>query len=314
MISMVVPTRNRAHTLRLVAPSYYEQAGVSEIIFVSDAGDDPTPEVIDGLAKAYPATRTIFLRNPTRLGASESRNVGVRRATSDYILFCDDDEYLERGYAETCLAKLVALDAAAVSGRRIYMLDGETQAAALARFGNGLRRVKPYRKVICEYTNSAIYEGDMELPLTNAVILTRADLLRRFPFDGYYARGNGYREETDFQMNLFVHGYRIFATNACHSLHLPPSKVRTGGQRTKPWLRVYWAVFFTNYMFGRYFKAYARRLGIATPRWAALMLFTLYVIYREFLLVPLYRLWMPLVLKLRDRGQGTLAGGLPPGR
>ena len=69
MISMVVPTRNRAHTLRLVAPSYYEQAGVSEIIFVSDAGDDATPEVVDGLAKAYPTTRTIFVRNPSRLNS-----------------------------------------------------------------------------------------------------------------------------------------------------------------------------------------------------------------------------------------------------
>ena len=68
MISMVVPTRNRAHTLRLVAPSYYEQGGVSEIIFVSDAGDDPTPEVIDGLAKAYPAIKVA-----TRVRAERTR-------------------------------------------------------------------------------------------------------------------------------------------------------------------------------------------------------------------------------------------------
>src|SRR5882724_388446 len=153
MISMVVPTRNRAHTLRLVAPSYYEQAGVSEIIFVSDGGEDGTREVGEGLAKAHPSTRTVFTRNATRLGASQSRNVGVGLATNDYILFCDDDEYLERGYAETCLKKLVALDAAAVSGRRIYMMEGESSAAAIQRFATGLRHGKPFRKVICEYVN-----------------------------------------------------------------------------------------------------------------------------------------------------------------
>ena len=312
MISMVVPTRNRAHTLRLVAPSYYEQAGVSEIVFVSDAGDDETPGLIDALAKSYPETRTVFVRNPSRLGASQSRNVGVAQATNEHVLFCDDDEYLERGYAMTCLEKLRALDAAAVSGRRIYMIEGEPQAAAIRRFANGLRHGKPYRKIICEYVNSAIYEGDIELPFTNAIILTRTDLLKRFPFDGFYARGNGYREETDFQMNLFVHGYRIFATNEVHSLHLPPSKVRTGGQRTRPLMRVYWAVFFTNHLFGRYFKAYARRMGIATPRWAALAMFTFYVVYREFVLAPLYRMWLPLLLKFRGRGQGALAAGMPP--
>ena len=51
MITMVVPTRDRAHTLRRVAPSYFCQEGVSEIIFVVDAGTDDTPSVIDDLAQ-----------------------------------------------------------------------------------------------------------------------------------------------------------------------------------------------------------------------------------------------------------------------
>jgi len=42
VITLIVPTRNRAHTLQLVAPSYFAQDDVSELIFVSDAGDDVT--------------------------------------------------------------------------------------------------------------------------------------------------------------------------------------------------------------------------------------------------------------------------------
>ena len=34
MITLIVPTRNRAHTLRLVAPSYFAQDCVDELIFV----------------------------------------------------------------------------------------------------------------------------------------------------------------------------------------------------------------------------------------------------------------------------------------
>ena len=130
MISMVIPTRNRAHTLRLVAPSYFAQEGLSEIIFVSDAGDDDSETVLQDIALHYPAVSFRFLRNATRQGASQSRNIGVAQTKYPFILFCDDDEYLQPGYANLCLKKLVDYHAAAISGRRVYMQDGETQGHA----------------------------------------------------------------------------------------------------------------------------------------------------------------------------------------
>lgn len=288
MISLIVPTRNRAHTLRLVAPSYFEQEGVDEIIFVSDAGEDETGQVVEQIAARYPSVQLKLLRNPERRGASYSRNLGVAASKNEYILFCDDDEYLEPGYARVCLEKLLALDAGAISGRRIYMDPGESQAQALRRFGNGFRRSRPFRSVICEYVNASQYEGDIKLPITNAIILTRKSLLQQFPFDSFYARGNGYREETDFQMNLFTHGYDIYVTNERHSFHLPMTQVRTGGQRTQATRRLYWSVFYTRYFFGKYYSAYAARLGLRTPRWAALMAFAVFALYREALRPPLY--------------------------
>ena len=58
MITMVVPTRNRAHTLRRVISSYYEQNLVSEIVFVSDAGDDDSETVIRRCGERYPVSYT----------------------------------------------------------------------------------------------------------------------------------------------------------------------------------------------------------------------------------------------------------------
>jgi glycosyltransferase involved in cell wall biosynthesis len=299
MISMVVPTRNRSYSLRLVAPSYYEQEKVSEIIFVSDAGDDDTPSVVESLAQSYPATKTVFICNPARLGAAQSRNVGVGRVTNGFTLFCDDDEYLEPGYAKTCLGKLLQLGAGAVSGRNVYMVKGETPQEAVRRFGHGLRYARPFRKIVCEYVNGAIYEGDLELPFTHAIILTRTELLRRFPFDAHYVRGGGYREETDYQMNLFVNGYQIFVTNDCHCIHLPSSTVRTGGQRTRGLMRLYWAVLHNSYFLRKYFDAYSRRVGVSVPRWVALGMFAILFAYREFLFVPMYHVLLPLGLKFR---------------
>ncbi|HMN38939.1 MAG TPA: glycosyltransferase family 2 protein [Hyphomicrobium sp.] len=280
-ITIVVPTRNRAFTLQLVATSYFEQALVDEIIFVDDAGSDDTGEVIAGIAKGYPSVSAVVVRNSSRLGAARSRNVGVGRARNKYILFCDDDEYLEAGYARTCLEKLKRYDAGAVSGRRVYMQAGETEAAALKRFGNGLRSAKPFHYSICEMVNGARFEGDRSQPFSNAVILTRRDLVRKFPFDGHYARGTGYREETDYQMNLYVNGYSIYISNDTHSIHLPLSQVRSGGQRTSRLRRIYWAIFYTRYFYAKYYDDYANRTGLLTPKWLALLEFSAFVIYRE---------------------------------
>lgn len=301
MISMVIPTRNRAHTLRLVAPSYFSQDLVSEIVFVSDEGDDDTEAVLAAVAGDHPGVRMQFLRNPQRLGASQSRNVGVQACSNAFVLFCDDDEFLEAGYARTCLEKLEQSGAGAVSGRRVYMEVGETTADALRRFGVGLRDTVPFHPVLCEYVNGARFVGDRRQPITNAIILTRRELLLQYPFDGEYARGNGYREESDYQMNLFVHGHDIWVTNDCHSLHLPMSQVRTGGQRTQTWRRIYWSIYYTHYFYGKYYAAYAARLRLRTPRVLAVAAFAVFSLYRELLRPTLHALAMALLRRRARR-------------
>lgn len=290
MISLVVPTRNRAHTLRLVAPSYFAQDDVTEIIFVIDAGEDETPQLLEQIAADHPEVRVKILQQAQRQGAAQSRNNGVAASRNDFILFCDDDEYLEPGYARVCLAKLQSPGVGAVSGRRVYMEGGETPAQARHRFGHGLRPGKAFRPLICEYVNGARYDGDLKLPLTNAVILTRKQLLQRFPYDPYYARGNGYREESDFQMNLYVHGYDVVVTNDCHSIHLAPAQVRSGGQRTQMFRRIYWSIYYTHYFYGKYYARYAARFGLLAPRWLAEAAFAVFAVYRETLRPPLYAL------------------------
>jgi glycosyltransferase involved in cell wall biosynthesis len=292
LITLIVPTRNRAHTLRLVAPSYFAQEDVNELIFVIDAGEDDTPAVLAEIAARFPHNSLRVLRNDTRLGASQSRNVGIAAATNDHILFCDDDEYLEAGYARTLLRKFQGSNLGAISGRRIYMLPGETESEALRRFGVGLRDVKPFLPLICEYVNGARFSGDLVIPITNAIILTKRSLLLRFPFDDHYAKGNGYREETDYQMNLFVNGFDLLVTNDCHSFHLPLTQVRTGGQRTSRLKRFQWSVHYTRYFFGKYYERYARRLGLRSPRWFALFAFCIFAAYRETLRPPLHAVGM----------------------
>lgn len=283
MISLVVPTRNRSYTLRKVLPSYLTQEQVSEIVIVDDAGTDDTRAVVDAAALAHPAVAVRYLRHGERQGAARSRQAGAAAAVNDHVLFCDDDEYLEPGYAAECLRLLVAEGAGAVSGRRVYMRTGETRAAALARFGDGLRRVAPFNYRLCETVNGAVFRGVVSLPLTNSNILTTRALVMRFGFDPHYRAGNGYREESDFQMALFLAGWPVLASNDAHSLHLPLGEVRTGGQRVRRWRKFAWSVRYNGYFLDKYYPAYAVVVGLTQPLWLAKARAALYLAWRTFL-------------------------------
>lgn len=284
MISLIIASYNRGYTLKRVAGSFFSQDYVNEIIFILDGGSDDSEQILRDIAASFPEKRLVIHKNEARQGQCASRNIGVSLASFDYILFCDDDEYLESDYARICYDKFkAARNPGIVTGRRVYMRAGETTEEALMRFGNGQHNAPPYIPLFCEYINSARFQGDIIMPLSNAIMLTTKELLSRFPFDPYYSKGNGYREETDFQLNLFTHGYDIIVTNDCHSIHLPPEETRTGGQRINRWKRIYWNTHYTGYLFDKYYEEYARRTGMKVPKAVAKNAYTLYAVYKEIL-------------------------------
>jgi glycosyltransferase involved in cell wall biosynthesis len=282
MITLVIPTRNRAHTLRLVGESFYRQDGVTEIIFVDDGGSDETPAVLAELSARFPAISTRILRNSERRGAAYSRTAGFESASNEYVMFCDDDVHLEAGYARTCLAKLETTGASIVSGRLVHKRANQSPEAAIEEFGYGSSRQDPFRPLFIEFRVEAIFSRDITLPLTHSVILTRRALLKQFGYDPFYSKGNGYREESDFQMNAYINGHTILVTNDTHCVELSRQENRTGGQRVNRLSRLYWNVYYTSYFYRKYYDRYAERAGLNVPRPVALAAFAVYQLYQLF--------------------------------
>jgi len=79
LVSLVVPTRNRAYTLRRVLPSYFEQAVLGEIVLVDDAGTDDVADVFDQIGQRYPHVERRYVRNGARGGASRAASSGSAR-------------------------------------------------------------------------------------------------------------------------------------------------------------------------------------------------------------------------------------------
>ena len=91
LVSVIIPTHNRAKLLEEALASVYSQEGAGsefemEIIVVDDASSDATPEI----ARRHPDIR--YLRLDKNRGVSGARNAGIKASTGKYVAFLDDDD------------------------------------------------------------------------------------------------------------------------------------------------------------------------------------------------------------------------------
>lgn len=86
-ISVVIPSYNRAHTLKRALQSVYQQtSAVDEVILVDDGSTDAS---IDGLADHFPG---LIIIQQSRRGVSAARNRGIEAARHDWIALLDSDD------------------------------------------------------------------------------------------------------------------------------------------------------------------------------------------------------------------------------
>lgn len=91
LLSVIVPTRNRATRLRGAIASILGQTlGDLEIVVVDDASTDGTRAVVGEAAASDPRVRPLHL--PQRRGAAAARNAGLDLARGAFVGFCDDDD------------------------------------------------------------------------------------------------------------------------------------------------------------------------------------------------------------------------------
>ena len=88
-ISVVIPARNRAHTLPRSLDSVLAQTcPAAEIIVVDDGSSDSTQEIVEG----YRDRGIIYSRLPRGGGAQAARTHGIGLARHEWIAFQDSDD------------------------------------------------------------------------------------------------------------------------------------------------------------------------------------------------------------------------------
>ena len=156
LLSVVIPTRNRAHLVCDAVESALAQgAGRVEVIVVDDGSTDGTADV---LARRF-GQRIRLLRTHGRRGVGAARNLGVSAAGGELLAFLDDDDLWLPGKLDAELRVFESFpDAEAVISDSLSFLEG--RANELSRFAfNGLLaasqgRTRPASECRWLWTNS----------------------------------------------------------------------------------------------------------------------------------------------------------------
>jgi glycosyltransferase involved in cell wall biosynthesis len=92
VVSVVIPTYNRAHILGRSLGSVLAQTFQDfEVIVVDDGSTDNSEEIV----RSFSDARVRYLRHESNKGGSAARNTGIRAAKGQYVAFQDsDDEWL----------------------------------------------------------------------------------------------------------------------------------------------------------------------------------------------------------------------------
>ncbi|MGY2028991.1 glycosyltransferase family 2 protein [Nocardia gipuzkoensis] len=103
MISIIVPTLDRPELLHNALQSIYRQTYRDvEVIVVNDGGVS-----VADIARRWERDLAIDLVElPIRSGCSRARNIGIGRASGDYIAFLDDDDIFLPHHLESALKTL----------------------------------------------------------------------------------------------------------------------------------------------------------------------------------------------------------------
>lgn len=100
-VSIIIPVYNSKKYLKECIQSILFQSYENiEVIIVDDGSTDGSKELLDKIAQKY---NNIYVIHQSNKGVSVARNIGLRLATGDYIVFADADDRYKSNAIENLL-------------------------------------------------------------------------------------------------------------------------------------------------------------------------------------------------------------------
>lgn len=124
LISVIVPVYNVEEYLLICLDSLQKQTYENlEIILVDDGSTDSSSEIVDECARIDKRVKVFHTKNG---GLSAARNFGLKKATGEYVMFVDSDDFLKKE-AVQYLYELIEKSGAKISVASHIEKRGEKQ-------------------------------------------------------------------------------------------------------------------------------------------------------------------------------------------
>lgn len=160
MVSIIICTYNRekylGETLERLAANVFD--GEWELLLIDNNCTDSTPAICKAFAAKYPATPFRYVVEEKQ-GLSHARNRGMAEAKGDWLVFLDDDAFVEPDYLSRLNRYIDQLPDMMAFGGRIYPLFEDGKAPSwLCRWN------KSWLSAIDKGDNIGRFEGS-EFPI-----------------------------------------------------------------------------------------------------------------------------------------------------
>lgn len=246
LVTVVIPSYNRAHLLQKTIPTYCQHS-VAQVIIVDDASMDNTADVVAALQKKLPIIK--YVRQQKNQKQAVAKNTGIDLVETDWIYFGDDDSVLMPGSIDALYETAMNYRADIVGAKALFMNDRDPSPEACVNRHDVLLpggvQLADLHALSANFTYSTAVP--VELPFVHASALVRSAYAREVRFDPAY-RGNAFREETDFFVRCHLAGAKIMYDSRAVQVNLPRSQA-SGGAHAGGRLRWYLSAMENNWYF-----------------------------------------------------------------
>lgn len=219
-ISIIIPVYNSEKYLSDAVDSCIAQTLKEiEIIMIDDASTDNSREIMRKYASEHDNVKLFFQKENRRQGAA--RNIGIKNACGEYLLFLDSDDWLSPDACEKLWNKAHETNSDMVAGNYQYVYPDKTETICVyddTVLGE-LDYIKKKKLIsmrglhICRiYKRSFIIENEIYYPenvffedsLFNSIAIMYAESLSKVDTVFYYYRMN---EMSTVHINIEHHYY-----------------------------------------------------------------------------------------------------------
>lgn len=125
LVTVIVPAYNVERYIESCIKSIMLQSFTNiEIIVVNDGSTDGTAGILNGIAQNESRLKIV---DTTNYGVSAARNTGIRKASGDYLIFVDGDDYLATDFVAYMVSLVDSTRADFCLSRRCYTRKTEEQ-------------------------------------------------------------------------------------------------------------------------------------------------------------------------------------------